>query len=117
MKVYLAQIDTTVGDIEGNLSKVLAAVEQARARKADLAVFPELTLTGYPPRDLLERGSFVRANLAALERAARAAEGIALVVGYAEPNGSGIGNGLFNAAAWCEGNRRHDAHRAFISES
>ena len=86
MKVYLAQIDTTVGDIEGNLARVLNAAEQAKSRKADLAVFPELTLTGYPPRDLLERDSFVRANLAALDRAARAAEGIALVLGYVEPN-------------------------------
>ena len=105
MKVFLAQIDTTVGDIEGNLARILGGVERARARGAELAVFPELAITGYPPRDLLEKGSFVRANLAALERAARAAQGIALLVGYVEPNASGTGNGLYNAAAWCEGGR------------
>ena len=105
MKVYLAQIDTTVGDIDGNLAQILRSVEEARARGAELAVFPELTITGYPPRDLLEKGSFVRANLAALERAAQAAQGIALVVGHVEPNASGTGNGLYNAAAWCEGGR------------
>jgi len=80
-------------------------VERARARGAELAVFPELAITGYPPRDLLEKRSFVRANLAALERVARAAQGIALLVGYAEPNTSGTGNGLYNAAAWCEEGR------------
>jgi len=105
VKVYLAQIDTTVGDIEGNLARILGVVERARARGAELAVFPELAITGYPPRDLLEKRSFVRANLAALERVARAAQGIALLVGYAEPNTSGTGNGLYNAAAWCEEGR------------
>src|SRR5262245_661081 len=74
VKVYLAQIDTTVGDIEGNLARVLNAVEAARGLGAELAVFPELTLTGYPPRDLVEKGAFVRANLGALERAAHAAQ-------------------------------------------
>jgi NAD+ synthetase len=105
VKVYLAQIDTTVGDIEGNLARILRSALEARARGADLAVFPELAITGYPPRDLLEKGAFVRANLSALERAARAAEGLALIVGYVEPNASGTGNGLYNAAAWCEGGR------------
>lgn len=105
MKVYLAQIDTTVGDIEGNLARILRSVEDARDRGAELAVFPELTITGYPPRDLLEKASFVRANLAALERAAHAARGIALIVGHVEPNASGTGNGLYNAAAWCENGR------------
>ena len=115
MKVYLAQIDTTVGDIEGNLARILRSVAEARARGADRAIFPELTITGYPPRDLLEKGSFVRANLEALGRAARAAEGIALIVGYVEPNASGSGNGLYNAAAWCEGGRVvHTVRKRFL---
>ena len=115
MKVYLAQIDTTVGDIEGNLARIMNAVDQAKSQRAHLAVFPELTITGYPPRDLLDRDSFVRANLAALESAARAAEGIALIVGFVERNLSGSGNGLFNAAAWCEGGRVvRTVHKRFL---
>lgn len=101
MKVYLAQIDTTVGDIDGNVRKILGGIEDARGRGADLVVFPELTIPGYPPRDLLEKRSFVRSNLAALERVASATTGIAAVVGYVEPNASEGGRPLYNMGAVC----------------
>ena len=53
MKIALAQINTTVGDIHGNRDRAIRAMEQAKATQAELVVFPELCLTGYPPRDLL----------------------------------------------------------------
>ena len=55
MRLALCQLDATVGDLEGNAARILAAARQASAAGADLAVFPELALTGYPPRDLLDR--------------------------------------------------------------
>ena len=58
MRVALAQINTTVGDLAGNERRVRAAYEEARNLKADLVVFPELTTTGYPPRDLLLQSKF-----------------------------------------------------------
>ena len=66
MKVYLAQINTTVGDIAGNAGKILTALDEARKRSAEIAVFPELAITGYPPRDLLEKKAFIADNLLAL---------------------------------------------------
>ena len=59
MKIALAQINTTVGDLCGNTQKILAFSQRAAAAGADVVVFPELTITGYPPRDLLEKESFL----------------------------------------------------------
>ncbi|MCC6272907.1 MAG: NAD+ synthase, partial [Deltaproteobacteria bacterium] len=75
MKIALAQINTTIGDFEGNLRRVLEALRVAGARGAELAVFPEMTLTGYPPKDLLERPDFVEANLRALKDLTQKARG------------------------------------------
>ena len=61
MRIALAQIDTVVGDIAGNQKRILAALAEARAQKADLVLFPELALTGYPPEDLLLRPGFLEA--------------------------------------------------------
>jgi len=99
VKIALAQINTTVGDFDGNAAKVLEAAERARARAADLVLFPELTLPGYPPRDLVEDPAFVRGNVAALERLIPRVRGIAALVGYVEPNPAREGKSLFNAAA------------------
>ena len=68
MKIALAQINTTVGDISGNEAKILAAYERGVMAGADIIVLPELALTGYPPRDLLHRKDFISRNLAALDR-------------------------------------------------
>ena len=94
-RLALAQINSTVGDISGNASKIIEYLERARDElQADLVAFPELAITGYPPEDLLFKPSFLRENVAAMERVVTASQGIAVVVGYAQ-----IGEGIANAAA------------------
>ena len=87
LRVALAQVDTTVGDLAGNAAIVRDWTKLAAAEGAHLVAFPEMTLTGYPAEDLVLRGSFVEAACAALERLAvdLAADGlgqVAVVVGY-----------------------------------
>jgi NAD+ synthase (glutamine-hydrolysing) len=67
LRVALAQINTTVGDLQGNADKVVEFAERAREQGADVVAFPELTITGYPPEDLLLRSSFIEANRRALD--------------------------------------------------
>ena len=97
MRLALAQIDPTVGDLAGNRALILDRLERAKAAGADLAVFPELAVTGYPPEDLLLRPGFVRAAEESLELIASAVHGIVAIVGA--PHAAG-GN-LYNAAAVC----------------
>jgi NAD+ synthetase len=99
MKVALAQINPTVGDIPGNERKILSAVADAKAAGADLVVLPELAVAGYPPKDLLLKPKFVADQIAARDRIAAAAKGIAVLVGFAEPNESPAGHVLRNSAA------------------
>ncbi len=82
MKVALAQINTTVGDIHGNEAKILEAYARSVAAGVDIVVVPELALTGYPPRDLALSDGFVSKNLEALERLARQTGKTALVTGF-----------------------------------
>ncbi|MGA2090403.1 MAG: NAD+ synthase [Endomicrobiales bacterium] len=95
MKIALAQINPTVGDISGNTAKILSWTTLARERGASLVVFPEMTVTGYPPEDLLLKPSFVVANRKALNTLARKISGITAVVGFVDSK-DGC---LFNAAA------------------
>src|ERR687894_213615 len=82
MKVALAQINTVVGDVWGNVEKAAGALERAVEGGADLVAFPELAMTGYPPEDLLLRPSFIWDNLAALEEfAGKVPEGVVAAVG------------------------------------
>ena len=67
LRIAACQINTVVGDLDGNVGRVLSALDRAEAAAADLAVFPELAVTGYPPEDLLLKPGFVEDNLAALE--------------------------------------------------
>ncbi len=94
IRVAAAQIDTVVGDLEGNAARILAAYEAAEAEGADLVVFPELTITGYPPEDLLLRPAFVAAAGEALEKVAVRTGRAAAVVGFPE-----AGRDLWNSAA------------------
>ena len=95
LRILIAQLNLLVGDVAGNQDKVLAAARTARdAQGADLVVFPELTLTGYPPEDLLLRPELIARTEAALAEIAAQTEGIALVLGYPRAN---LG-GLYNAA-------------------
>ncbi|HOW88718.1 MAG TPA: nitrilase-related carbon-nitrogen hydrolase, partial [Elusimicrobiales bacterium] len=86
MKIALAQINPKVGDIAANAEKIESFALRAEELGADIAVFPELALTGYPPLDLLERGDFVQANLDALRRLAGLKTGTALAVGHVDVN-------------------------------
>jgi len=84
MKVALAQINPTIGDFAGNFRLITEAIDQAKAAGCDLAVFPELATTGYPPRDLLEERWFVQQNLDGLKRLIDSTRGIAVALGYVE---------------------------------
>jgi NAD+ synthase (glutamine-hydrolysing) len=98
IRVAACQINTVVGDLDGNVGRTLAALTEAGAAGADLAVFPELTVTGYPPEDLLGRPAFVEDNLAAVAAVAAGTGDCAVVVGYVDVAPSGR---LLNAAALC----------------
>ncbi|HNQ23625.1 MAG TPA: NAD+ synthase [Phycisphaerae bacterium] len=103
MRVALAQMNPTVGDIAGNAARIIGWVHAARARGAQLVVFPELAVFGYPPKDLLLRQALVARNLAARDQVAAQCHGIAAVVGYVEREARGTG--LSNAAAFCADGR------------
>jgi NAD+ synthase (glutamine-hydrolysing) len=96
MRLALAQINTTVGDLDGNRERILARLAEAKDAGADIALFPELAVTGYPPEDLLLRPSFVRAAERSLAQIAREARGIVAFVGV--PN---LDRDLYNACAVC----------------
>lgn len=103
MKVALAQLNFVVGDLDGNVERMRRALSDARAAGADLAVFSELALSGYPPRDLLSRDAFVDAQLARLDELARESTTTPFVVGFTDRNRDSRGKRLFNAAALCDG--------------
>jgi NAD+ synthase (glutamine-hydrolysing) len=98
IRVAACQINTVVGDLDGNVTRTLEALADAERAGADLAVFPELTVTGYPPEDLLGRPAFVEDNIAAFAAVAGASGACAAVVGYVDVAPSGR---LLNAAAVC----------------
>ena len=106
----LCQINTTVGDLVGNVERVVATLVDAEAQGCDLAVFPELALTGYPPEDLLLKPGFVADNRAALDRVAAASGSCAAVVGFVDAE-----RDLYNAAAVCaDGEIRAIYHKRLL---
>jgi NAD+ synthase (glutamine-hydrolysing) len=96
MRLALAQIDTVVGDLAGNRDRILGRLEEARGAGADLVLFPELAVTGYPPEDLLLRPGFLKAAASTLEEIAAATKGIAALVGAPH-----LDRDLFNGCAVC----------------
>ena len=94
LRVALAQINTTVGDLEGNTARIIADIVSAREQGAEVIVFPELAVTGYPPEDLLLKRAFVESNAAALRMIAAETEGITAIVGFVDNNSD-----IYNAAA------------------
>ncbi len=104
MKIALVQTNPIIGAFAGNLEKVLQGLGRARSAGCRLAVFPELSLCGYPPRDLLERSSFIDAHDRALETLVRKVHGIGCVVGALERR-SGAGKPLYNSAFFIDGER------------
>jgi NAD+ synthase (glutamine-hydrolysing) len=104
MKIALAQFNPTIGDFAGNSARILSLAEQARQRGANLAVFSELCLCGYPPQDLLERPAFIDRNLKELKGLA-AKLPLPAVVGYAGRVKNGTGKSIANKAALLCGGR------------
>ena len=102
LRVALAQINVTVGDLEDNARKIIDTFPRARKLAADLVLFPELALTGYPPEDLLFKSCFVRDNELFLRRVAAASRGITAVVGFVDRDWRGR---LYNAAAVLSGGK------------
>jgi NAD+ synthetase len=98
MRVALAQINTSMGDVPGNVRRISRFLGEARARGADLTVFPELALIGYPPKDLLEQEGFIEESLRQLDRLARDHRNDSFVLGFVEAGGK-TGKGRFNSAA------------------
>ena len=97
IRFFLAQMNTVVGDIEGNSGRIVESIARAEAAGAQIAAFPELAVTGYPPEDLVLKDGFVSANQRALEDIAHATGGVLVIVGFvdAEPGR------LYNAAGLC----------------
>jgi len=106
----MAQINTTVGDFEGNTRKIIRTIDEARSLGVDLLAFPELAVCGYPPEDLLLKPDFIQENLRALERIVMSSAGITVVVGFVDSKGD-----IYNAAAIAHDGRLVDVyHKMFL---
>ncbi len=105
MKIGLAQINTVVGDLNGNRLRALDAYRQLVRSDAELVVFPELTLTGYPPRDLLFKSAFVSDTYRTLEEFSQEIGTVPAVIGCVVAHARPRGRPFLNAAAWCENGR------------
>lgn len=105
MKIALGQINPTVGDFSGNAAKIIQFAQQARSAGAGLILFPELAVCGYPPRDLVERPSFVARNRESIEKIAAETQGIAVICGVVTPAKAETGKSVMNSAALLRGGR------------
>ena len=115
MKIAMAQLNYHIGHFEHNLNKMLKAVETAKQQGADIVVFGELAVTGYPPRDFLEFNDFIHKSDAAVQTLADAAQGIAVVVGAPCRNPLPEGKDLYNTAFFLyEGKVLHKQHKALL---
>src|ERR1700681_3450269 len=101
MKIALGQINTTVGDLTGNVERMVSMAHEASAQGADVAVFPELSITGYPPRDLVEKPTFIERSERAIEQLAEAAKDlpISIIAGYVGRSHNPTGIQATNSAA------------------
>ena len=110
-RIALAQINLTVGDLDGNARKAIRYIEMAREAQADLVAFPELTIPGYPPEDLLLKPQFLDENRRYMESVASQSEGIGVIVGFADA----VGTEVYNAAAVAFDGRLLDVyHKMFL---
>ena len=116
MKIGIAQINTTVGDLTGNKELILNAYRQLTEGGAELVLFPELAVCGYPPRDLLFKSQFVADTEATLREIATEVGAAPAVIGFVEKRPEGRkGRPFYNAAAWCEnGTVKSVAHKSLL---
>ena len=105
LRIGLCQINTTVGDIDGNTRKILDYIARGKRMGADLLAFPEMAITGYPPEDLLLMPKFIEANLKAVKRIAQATSSVTALVGFVDKDGD-----IYNAAALLHNGRMIDAY-------
>ena len=116
MKLALAQINPVVGDLAGNAQKIIDYTKRAQQQEAELVVFPELCLTGYPPQDLLESERFITDVQVAIRSLAKSLPPqMGVIIGAPVPNQAAAGRRLFNAALLLEkGGRRHTIHKRLL---
>lgn len=110
MKVALIQLNYIIGDFEGNAEKMIAHIRKAKSEGADLAVFSELSVTGYYPHDLLEKKEFIQKAEKAVEKIAKECKGIAAIIGAPRINENERGKRLFNSALFLTDGKIHSAH-------
>ncbi|MEP7338067.1 MAG: nitrilase-related carbon-nitrogen hydrolase, partial [Acidobacteriota bacterium] len=110
IRIALAQINPTVGDFAGNTAKIITNIEQARKLGVDIVAVPELSLTGYPPEDLLLKPQFISANRKALDEIIAASKGIVSIIGFVDRT-----NDIHNAAAViCDGELKGVYHKTYL---
>ena len=115
MKITLAQLNYHIGNFEGNLQKMLAAVKQAKNEGSDIVCFGEMATCGYPPRDFLEFRDFILHSMESVQKLAEAAQGIAIAVGSPSVNPVIEGKDLYNSAFFLfDGKIQHIAHKALL---
>lgn len=100
MKIALAQINTKVGDLKGNVNKIIEKIQEAKSKNAQLVVFPELSIVGYPPRDLLDFRAFIEDNIKELDRIKEHTDDIGVIVGFVDFNSFYKGLNYYNSAAF-----------------
>ncbi|MBI5632772.1 MAG: NAD+ synthase [Nitrospirae bacterium] len=110
LRIALAQMNSTVGDLKGNSRKIISYIEKAKKQKADVVAFPELAVTGYPPEDLLLKPQFIADNKEALRRIVGKTAGIAAIIGFVDS----VDNSLFNAAAVIADGRMKDSYHKIL---
>ncbi len=115
MKVALVQVNPTVGALDDNVSRIAEFAQRAAHQDADMAVFPELVTTGYPPRDLLDKPDFIDASVRALKQlAARTKGGIPLIIGHPEMRRAKSGHPLHNACSILHNGKVKTVHRKWL---
>jgi NAD+ synthase (glutamine-hydrolysing) len=115
MNIAIAQLNYRIGDFDGNVAKIIEYIDKARKMQADIVVFGELALCGYPPRDFLEFDDFIRQAQAGIKKICEATKGIAAVVGCPTVNPEKEGKDLFNSAYFmAEGKILHVQHKTLL---
>ena len=99
VRIALAQVNPTVGDIDGNTAKIIEYIKEARDKSVDLVVFPELVITGYPPKDLLLKPSFIDANRRALARIISETADIAVIIGFVDHSNAPFISNIYDISA------------------